>query len=125
MNGVTFKWLEGKEACEWLNEVLERRGWSLLNEHTARALCAYKDERIIGFHVIQLFPHAEPLFIDPEWRGTGLAEELADRMYEFLKEVRTRGYMVIAESPFAEKLCQERGMKRVNYPVYMAVQNEG
>ncbi len=124
MDGVTFKWLNGQECCEWLNEVMARKGWAELNPQTARALVAYKDERIVGFIVIQLFPHAEPLYVDPEFRGTGLADELADRMYEFLKEVRTRGYMVVAESPFAEKLCEARGMKRVNYPVYLAVQEQ-
>lgn len=124
MNGITFKWLEGQEACDWLNDVLKARGWAELNPHTARALCAYKDERIVGFHIIQLYPHAEPLYVDPEYRGTGLAEDLADRMYEFLKEVRTRGYMVVCESPFAEKLCEARGMKKVTYPVYMAVDQE-
>jgi len=119
---ITFRWLEGEEATDWLNPIMEARGWALLNPSVCRALCAFQEERMIAFHVLQLFPHAEPMFVDPEFRGTGLAEDLADRMYEFLRDMRTRAYMVVAESPFAERLCEARGMKRVNYPVYVAVQ---
>lgn len=121
---ITFRWLEGEEATDWLNPVLQSRGWALLNPATSRALCAFQDERMIAFHVLQLYPHAEPMFVDPEFRGTGLAEDLADRMYAFLREVRARAYMVVAESPFAEQLCKARGMKRVEYPVYIAVHQE-
>lgn len=121
---MEFRWLEGPEAAEWLNPVMKARGWASLNETTSRALCAFRDERIVGFIVLQLFPHAEPLFVDPEFRGTGLAEELADRMYAFLRDMRARAYMVVAESPFAERLCEQRGMKRVEHPVYIAVNQE-
>ena len=62
------------------------------------------------------------MFVDPEFRATGLAEDLADRMYEYLRDMRARAYMVVAESPFAERLCEARGMKRVQYPVFVAVQ---
>lgn len=120
MDGIEYRWIDGAEAVEWLNPVLEHRGWVLLNESTARAMCAFKDGRIIGFVVLQMFPHAEPLYVDPQFRGQGIAEELSERICSFMREVRARGWMVIADSPFAEKLCEAQGMKRVEKPVYLA-----
>jgi GNAT superfamily N-acetyltransferase len=116
---IEYRWMEGKEACEWLNGFLEHKGWTMLNEFTARALCAMENGRVVGFYVLQLFPHAEPLYVDPEYRGTGISDKLADLMHEYLKEARARGYMVIADNPLAAKMCEAHGMKRVTAPVYI------
>lgn len=120
MSDIEYRWLEGPEACEWLNDFLRHKGWTELNENTCRALCAFDGPNIVGFSVVQLFPHAEPLYVMPEYRGTGLADTLAEKMTDYLRDVRTRAFIAIADSPFAEKLCQKRGMKKIESPVYMA-----
>ena len=118
---MEFRWVTGQEMIDILQPIIERNGWTPLNPVTARALIATEadGDLLCGFSIVQLFPHAEPMWVTKELRGSGLAEELADRMRAYLAEVGARGYMVIADSPFAEKLCKERGMTRVVSPVYM------
>jgi hypothetical protein len=41
-------------------------------------------------------------------------------MVEFLTDAKARGWIVIADSPEAKKLCEDRGMTRVKSPVYIA-----
>ena len=119
---MIFEWIEGRtesKFVEKVNEILLNRGWTPLNGATARILCAFEDGALAGFHVLQLVPHCEPLWVEASYRGTGLAEELADRMLDFMREMNARGFMVIADTPEAQKLCEERGMKKVTSPVYM------
>lgn len=102
-----------------IDKVIKRSGWVPLNDHVAKILVALDGDAVIGFHVLQMFPHAEPLWVDPEYRASGVAEALSDRMLEFLTSIGARGFMVIADSPHAQRLCEERGMKRVSSPVYI------
>lgn len=120
---VRYRWIDGPTATveEWdhVDEILAMQGWSSLNRPTSRVLVAEDKEGIAGLICLQLYPHTEPLYVRPAYRGTGLAEELADRMYAFMRDVQARGFMVVADSPYAEKLCKERGMTKVESPVYI------
>jgi len=93
-----------------------------LNRATSRILVAEDSEgKLVGFQVLQLVPHVEPLYVAPSARATGLAEELVERMVKFLGEVQIRGYLASAESPFAAQLCEKHGMTKLDYPVYAKV----
>ena len=130
MEGIRLEWLDGPDGQgpnpatpeEWaaIDDVLIGRGWMSLNRTLSRVLVARRGEKIVGFHVMQLVPHAEPLWIEEAERGGTLAAEMADQMVKFLTEVQCRGWMVTADSPFAEKLCEDHGMKKVESPVYVA-----
>jgi hypothetical protein len=124
MSEVKYRWIDGRDASEedWekIESILIARGWMSLNRPTTRILVAEEEGKLLGFTTLQLVPHAEPLWVAPSQRATGLAEDLADKMLEFLIEVKVRGWMVVADSPFAEKICKERGMLRVESPVYVA-----
>jgi predicted N-acetyltransferase YhbS len=67
------------------------------------------EDQIIGFAVQQILPMAGPLFVLPDWRGTGLAEMLA----RDLKDRMAANYIAVASSEFSEKLCRELGMHEV------------
>jgi hypothetical protein len=120
---LTYRWIEVREATdeEWqqVDAILARMGWMSLNRSTSRILVAETDGRIEGFSCVQLFPGVGPLYVRPKVRGSGVAEELADRTINFLVEVQARGWIVVADSPFTEKLCQERNMERIESPVYV------
>lgn len=123
-DALTFRWIDGPVATDddWdkIEHILAARGWMSLNRNTTRILVAETpDGKIAGFQTLQLVPHTEPLFVAPSQRGTGLAEELTERMYAFLTEVHVRGFVAIAESRFAEELCEKHGMKKVACPVYV------
>lgn len=115
---ITYKWIDGDELLA-LEPIMEKRGWTSLNNRTARAFCAYDGDKLVGFHVLQMFPHCEPLYVDPAYRGSGIADHLAEGMLTFMREVSARGFMVIADSPAAEALCRHYGMRKVDSPVYL------
>ena len=122
---ITFRWVDGRDASErdWdaIDRKLAARGWMSLNKETSRMRIAERDGDIVGMYCLQLVPHVEPLLVDrAEW-GTGLAEQLAQDMQEFMVESRFRGCMAICEHPAAAKMCEARGMVRVNYPVYVTL----
>ena len=118
---VTYRWLDYESPDEdWIrvDDIMAMRGWMALNKMTALVLVAEQGEELVGFHVLQLIPHVEPLFVRPSSRGSNIAETLADKMQEYLTDVHVRGYMAVAEHPVVEKICENRGMRRVESPVY-------
>lgn len=124
VDNVGYRWLDGPSASqeEWdkIDDILAARGWSSLNRPTTRILIAEVDGELAGFHVFQLYPHAEPQWVRPRFRGTEISTTLADKMLEFMMDIKVRGFMVIADSEFAVALCEQRGMVRLESPVYVA-----
>src|SRR5262245_14081768 len=89
IDGITFVWTM-YDSDPLMPEVLKRikeRGWMPLSPTTSRILCAVKDNELVGFHVLQLVPHCEPLWVDESQRGTGLAGELSARMLKFMQDI--------------------------------------
>jgi acetyltransferase (GNAT) family protein len=119
---MTKRWLHGTELTEdeWdrIDRILQAQGWSSLNRQTTFLWLAEDEHGIAGFMVCQLHPLVGPAYARPSARGTGLAAELADDMVAKLQELEARGWLVIAESAHAAKLCEERGMTRVTEPVF-------
>jgi GNAT superfamily N-acetyltransferase len=123
---VTYRWIEGADASreDWdrIEEIGAARGWmQLTRETTLRVRLAECDGEIIGYVPVQLVPHLEPLYVDKAFRGTGVAEQLADDMCEWLQEIQARGWMAVAEHPAAKRLCEREGAHRVESPVYVYV----
>jgi len=123
-SGVSYRWVDGNDATveDWgrVEDILAARGWSSLNRSTSRILLAEVDGELAGFHILQLYPHAEPQWVRPKYRSTEISATLADKMLEFLRDIKVRGFMVVADSEFAVALCEERGMTKVESPVYIA-----
>lgn len=120
---ITRRWLDGVNATdeEWskIDEILATRGWPSLNRPTSRIRLAEEDGKILSFLVVQLFPQVGPAWAAPSVRGTGIAAELADDMVQYLMDAQCRGWMVVADNPHAEKLARDRGMTRLESPVYV------
>ena len=115
---IEYRWIEGDELAI-LDPVILSRGWTPLNHLTSRAICAFHGGLLIGFQVLQLFPHVEPLYVERDYRALGITEALVDRMSAFLQESKARGFMVVADSPHVIRLCESYGMKRIMEPVYL------
>lgn len=121
---VKFRWIDGPEAtsAEWdrFERILAAKGWASLNRNTSRILVAEDAAgELLGFEVFQLAPFVGPLYLRPSARGAGLAEQLSDRMFEFLAETKARGWMVTAASHHAAKICEAHGMTKIEMPVYV------
>jgi hypothetical protein len=125
MDGVSYRWVDGPTATEeeWdkLEDILVARNWMSLNRPTSRVLVAEDQHgELLGFFVMQMIAHTEPLWVRPSRRGGAIAEELADRMLAFMTEVKARGWMLAADNPIVEKMAEARGMIRVDSPMYVA-----
>jgi hypothetical protein len=120
---VRFEWIDGPMCSDedWnsIEEVLQRRGWASLNKNTSCILMARTDNEF-AFLVLQLVPYIGPLFIPASMRGGTTAREMATRTLEFLQKSKTRGWLVVAESPFTERICKELCMEKIDSPLYVA-----
>jgi len=129
MSEITYRWIDGPSAKpeEWdaIDELLASRGWASLSRPVSRILLAEEDGAIVGFHVFQMVGYCGPLHVTRSHRGTGIAEELTDKMQQFLESCHARGYIAVTESPHAEKICKDKGMERLPYPVYVMVNPGG
>lgn len=115
---VAYRWLAGSEL-DVLDPILAARGWSSLNKPMTRALVAYDEgDKIVGFLILKLVLHTEPAYVDQEWRGSGLVEELADQVHDTIGNVPPGGVWLVADSPFSAKLAEKHGLSIVESPVY-------
>jgi predicted N-acetyltransferase YhbS len=89
-----------------------------LSKELTRILIAEADGQILGFSVIQMMPHVGPMYVAPSERGSDLTGRLADETLNFLRAQGARGWLVVAEHPATRKLCEDRGMLRLPFPVY-------
>jgi predicted GNAT family N-acyltransferase len=120
---VRYRWVPGQTCtqAEWdkIDALLAVRGWMSLNRETSliRLAESVSTGQVLGFNVIQLIPYVGPLYVVPSARASGVTEELIDHVQEFLHD--SRGYMAIAQSPYAARACEQRGMRKVEVPVYV------
>lgn len=121
MDDVRYRWIDGPTAtdADWdrIESICAARGWASLNRQTSRVLLVERDGQM-GFIVLQLFPMVGPQFLPPSMRGEGIAEELNDRMWQFLTEAQARGFLVVADSPHTEWACRARNMNEIKSPVF-------
>lgn len=125
---MTLRWLDGGEAVDLLNPIIEAQGWTPLNDRTCRALVAFDDgqpEAVLGFLVLQLFPLLGPEYIEPMARDAGVMFKLHSEMQQFLVKTQARGVMVIAESEVSKRLCERAHMVPIESPVYIATEFGG
>jgi hypothetical protein len=122
MSDVTYRWIDGitcpDDLWKQIDEVLAKRNWMAMSRDYTRLLLAEQNGET-AFCAYQGLPYCGPLFVPKSMRGSGVAQELANGMVNWLLEIGARGWIAVAESPYAEKFCQEHGMVRVNYPVYV------
>ena len=124
------KWLNGIEAVETINPLIEKRNrenplampWSLLNDKTSFAVAAFEEEFVIGYICLQLFPFLGPMFVEQIACNGEVSKMLVDEMAKVMADMQARGVMVVCESPVTERMCKARGMKRIEFPVYISTE---
>ena len=117
---TSTRFLEWPEI-EALEPMFKQRGWMCLNKETSRIMGTFHEGKLIAFVVLQLVPHLEPLWVDPSYRGAGVAEELVSEIARYIKSAKTRGVMIVADNPGVARLAEHFGMSRILSPVYSKV----
>jgi len=120
---TTYKWLSASDIADWVNPECRSKGWIEFNVNeetpTCRVLGAFEGPTLVGFFGFSLLPHLGPLWMDAEHRDGVASREMAQRMAEFMVEVRARGALMIAESPATARLADRYGLERVTDPVFI------
>lgn len=122
---MQLRWLYRHDLVQ-LEPILKARGWMALNHDNAAALAAFDaNGTLVGFLCVQHVPHIEPLYVDPAYRGTGLAESLADGVAEALRVTNCRGAFLIANNPASAKLAEKFEMTKIEDPIYFKIDMGG
>jgi len=123
---VTFRWLSEDEIVDLANPVLKAHGWAQLNVNpdkpTCRVMGAFNDSGgLVEVLVLQLHPVIGPLVrCDNEHRDAGqTTRKLIQLMEEYLIQTKARGWLVVADSPLTERMCEQHRMKRIQSPVFL------
>ena len=115
---ITYRILETSEVGR-LAPILQSLGWNLPYPQTTTVLAAEDKGKIVGFVCQTLLPHLEPEWVAPEYRGTGMADELALRGAEVFRTADVKNFLSVAGNPHAERICRDvLGMKKVEGAVY-------
>jgi ribosomal protein S18 acetylase RimI-like enzyme len=72
-----------------------------------------ENEKIVGFLQVETAIHIRHICLEPEHRGQGKAEALADYVRALFRNANKRAHL-IATSRFAERLAEHVGMKRID-----------
>lgn len=118
---LTYRFLTEEEIDEQINPIHRQQGWAELNTSLAKVMGAWIGDRLIRALTLQLFPMVGPLVADPAYIDNGEASRgVAVEMEAYLKSRDTRGWLVIANSPVTERLCERFGMEKLEVPVYVS-----
>ena len=118
---MEVKWLDGPEAADALNPLIEECGWIPLNGSSnpviTRARVAFDGDKVVGFFVVQLFPMVGPVLVS-EKADPILGAQLLRDTKDFL-EKSARGWLIVAENPRVAEFCEKLGYEKIDYPVYL------
>lgn len=128
---ITYRWLIADDDIylDAVETTVRAMGWTPLPDRslldrTYRVFGAfvYTDTHqnlLVGFLIVQLIPHTEPLYVTPRYRGSDIARELSSHVFSYMLQSSTRGFMVVADNPIAVQLCEQLGLRKVDSPVYI------
>ena len=107
----------GEEEFFLLQPLFDKIGWPLPPPDRAKIIVAEiagdnGDKLVLGFTVVQLIVHTEPMWIAPPMRGTGVAEKLAQATRHYLEEDCKVSQWVCMAKPgsFAARIAEANGM---------------
>lgn len=110
---ITYRWLEPQEV-EGLRKVFEENGGELPDPRLSAIYGALNDEgRIVGFHCMVLVPHAEPMYIDPEYRAKVSWREFQRGIESIFDAAQGGSYYIFPGDERIAKLCKRGGMEEV------------
>lgn len=118
---ITYRWLSPDEA-ETLRTVFEENGGDMPRPDLSAIYGAFTDEgQLVGFHVLQLVPHAEPMWIHPEWRAKVNWRKFQEGIETLFDKQSGGEYYIFPGDERIAKLCKRGGMEEVPLKAYKKV----
>jgi predicted N-acetyltransferase YhbS len=106
---VKFRALEPHESGR-LMPLLKEQGWGVPYPSQAAAIVGEYQGQIVAFVVLQMLPMVGPLWVEPAWRGSGLAEGITRELVKHMLANGTGACIAIANNEHTEHLCRVLGM---------------
>lgn len=109
------------EPLEWLElqqTLIDEFAEPLPDIETTRILGVEEDGKIVGFvQVEEIAIHIRHIYLNKTHRGNGTAEALVEHVRTLFCAAGKRAHLVAA-TPFAERLAEHAGMKRLKGALY-------
>lgn len=121
---VRYRIVDGEEMAK-LRPLFDALGWALPDQDMAKVVVAEAgtgDKAVIcGFTVVQFILHAEPMWVHPSMRGTGIAEALVAQTVHYIEDdCHVKRWMAVAkEGSFAGRLIAAQGMTMIPGNVFV------
>lgn len=112
--------MEYKELTDWrtVEAEFKRRGVVAPSKTSARVFAAIENDEVVGFLVVQLVVHAEPIWIHEDYRGKVNWQKLVRMGEDFLGRNTGREYYAFAPNDHIEAMCEIVGMEKMLWIVY-------
>ena len=111
--GLEYRLLTPEEF-ELLRPRFEEFGFEPPTPEGAVVSAALRDEELVGFLVLQLAYHLEPLWIAPEERGRVSWLRLAEPINELCARAPGMEYYTLAPSAQVARICEHGGMQELS-----------
>lgn len=119
MENCTFRFLEADEYHLAIAYFKGERA-PQMDPQFSRVLGAFSTTgELIGFISLQLVAHAEPIFVKPEYRKSGLGLELTQIMDEYCETLGLPGLYVQPTNLAAEKLASYVGFEPADHALWI------
>lgn len=122
---VHYRVVQGEEIL-MMKPLFDKLGWPVPDPDMAKVIVAQaglgKDGVILGFGVVQFVTHAEPIWVHPSTRGTGVAEGIMENVVSYIeRDCHIKRYVVAAkDGSFGARLAESNGMRpMIGYSVYV------
>jgi|SRR5688572_27103858 len=107
---IKYRWLT-QEEFPLLAPVFAEQDAALPNPLLSAVFAAFNDaEELVGFHVLQLVPHAEPMWIHPEYRAKVNWREFQRGIESLFDHAEGGTYFIFPGDERIAKLCKRGGM---------------
>lgn len=117
MGTVTCRQLPAEE-WDRLETIYRQQSDALPEAAQNTAIVAECDGRIVGMWGINLVAHAGPLWVDPEWRGKGVSDQMNAALNELLRDAGAKGYLMFPSNEASEKVAVRVGLTLTGWKVY-------
>jgi hypothetical protein len=117
---VAYISVAGEEVEKVLPAIAKASGWTIPYPQWASVEIAIIGERVVGFAPLYLVPHSDGLWIAENYRGTDIAQKLADRIQKIAIASNMKQMICMTNNEFVKRLCRSRGMvEKGTYTVFV------
>ena len=83
-----------------------------------RFVVTEKDGEIIGFWVVALVYHLEPVYVEPQYRGQQVAYKMWEQVKQLLAGYHIKQALCLGDPTATEKYLSGLGLEKLPYSVY-------